>query len=401
MTAFRPTVTDPPGQPAARHAAARGARHVRRRPRSGARSVGSACLVAAGLLATTLTLTDQPAGASSRSAVVAHPQPVLIRPAAARPRQPASAPLPAPAPLPASAPLPATLWVDPASPATRARNLSLSQGQVSEAGQLAKISSRPTSNWLTGTAADSVATVNRVYSAIGSSARVPTFVLYHLPQRDCGGFSAGGAAGAADYQAWIRSVAGAIGSHPALVIVEPDAVAMAASRSCASATTDTQTSLLAYAVTSMHALPGTRVYLDAGNSGWVSNLSVLAARLRAAGIGAADGFSLNVSNFRTLGESTGYGNRLAQLVGKHYVIDTSRNGSGPLPAGSGYAGPSWCNPPGRSLGVPPTLQTGQPLVDGYLWVKYPGASDGSCGLGDPGAGNFWLDYALGLAQRAN
>lgn len=70
-----------------------------------------------------------------------------------------------------------------------------------------------------------------------------------------------------------------------------------------------------------------------------------------------------------------------------FVIDTSRNGKGPWqpPAGT-YRDPEvWCNPPGRGVGVRPTMQTGKPLVDGYLWIKVPGESDGECfrGTGGP------------------
>ncbi|MCL1870235.1 MAG: glycoside hydrolase family 6 protein [Promicromonosporaceae bacterium] len=75
-----------------------------------------------------------------------------------------------------------------------------------------------------------------------------------------------------------------------------------------------------------------------------------------------------------------------------FVVDTSRNGLGPWnPATSTYpsypAGADkqdWCNPPGRGLGLRPTLQTGDPLVAGYLWIKVPGESDGSCQRGVPG-----------------
>ena len=34
----------------------------------------------------------------------------------------------------------------------------------------------------------------------------------------------------------------------------------------------------------------------------------------------------------------------------------------------------------------------------YLWVKRPGESDGPCN-GGPSAGQWWPEYALGLAQR--
>lgn len=99
----------------------------------------------------------------------------------------------------------------------------------------------------------------------------------------------------------------------------------------------------------------------------------------------------------------------------HFVLDTSRNGLGNWtpPAGKYTGDPQdWCNPPGRALGLRPTTRTGQPLVDALLWVKRPGESDGQCtrgtagpqdpeyGIDDPAAGEWWPDYALGLAQRA-
>jgi endoglucanase len=120
----------------------------------------------------------------------------------------------------------------------------------------------------------------------------------------------------------------------------------------------------------------------------------MAQRLRQAGIGRARGFSLNVSNFNATADETAYGHTVAAAVGgKPFVIDTSRNGLGRAPDSA------WCNPPGRALGQPPTSQTGDPLVDAYLWIKAPGESDGSCN-GAPAAGVWWPEYALGLAQRA-
>ena len=101
----------------------------------------------------------------------------------------------------------------------------------------------------------------------------------------------------------------------------------------------------------------------------------------------------------------------------HFVIDTSRNGQGPWepPAGV-YPDPQdWCNPPDRGLGLRPTADTSIALLDAYLWVKIPGESDGECtrGLGptgtvdpewgivDPGAGQWFPEMALQLAQNAN
>ena len=100
----------------------------------------------------------------------------------------------------------------------------------------------------------------------------------------------------------------------------------------------------------------------------------------------------------------------------HFVIDTSRNGLGPwLPPTGVYPDPQdWCNPPDRGAGLRPTLDTGNALVDAYLWVKIPGESDGECtrGLGptgtedpewdqvDPPAGQWFPDMALQLARNA-
>ena len=134
------------------------------------------------------------------------------------------------------------------------------------------------------------------------------------------------------------------------------------------------------------------VYIDAGHAKWRSP-DVMATRLRAANIATADGFSLNVSNYINNPENIAFGEKLSRLVGgKHYIIDTSRNGRGTTS--------QWCNPRGQALGVVPTTNTGHPLVDAYLWIKHPGESDGDCN-GGPSAGTWWTSYAVTLAKNTN
>jgi endoglucanase len=155
--------------------------------------------------------------------------------------------------------------------------------------------------------------------------------------------------------------------------------------------------LISGAIDRLKQHPGVKVYLDAGNSAWIDEPENLARALWRAGIAEADGFALNVSNFRRTDEQIAYGRRLSGLLDDaHFVIDTSRNGNGPL---DGAPDEVWCNPPGRALGEPPTTQTGDELADAFLWVKRPGESDGRC-RGGPKAGTWWPDYALGLARRA-
>ena len=53
----------------------------------------------------------------------------------------------------------------------------------------------------------------------------------------------------------------------------------------------------------------------------------------------------------------------------------------------------------KDLKLPPGVRTGYAHVDAFLWVKNPGESDGTAN-GGPVAGQWWAEYALGLAERA-
>ena len=270
------------------------------------------CSAAVAIIGLTLG-SDGTAGATARPATTV-PKPRI--------------PLAQPAPASRLGATTGSLWVNPDSPAARARATALAQGRTADAAALAKIASRPTATWLTGSS--SPATVQRVVASAAAAGQLPVFVAYYLPNRDCGSYSAGGASSASQYLSWVNSVATNLGASRAIVIVEPDAVAMAASHSCAAAVADSRLVLLSQTVTALKRAPNARVYLDAGHSGWVSNLSLLASTLKASGLRSADGFAVNVSNFRTTSDSVAYGTRLSALAGgAHFVVDTSRNGAGP------------------------------------------------------------------------
>jgi endoglucanase len=224
-------------------------------------------------------------------------------------------------------------------------------------------------------------------------------------------------------------------------------------------------SMLNEAVDPLNKQPGVRVYLDATHSAWLG-VGDASDRLVNAGLQRAAGFFLNVSNYRLTEHLQKYGTWISSCVAfannpeeggwrlghyewcasqyhpadpndfstwhltdewyadnlgtavptTHFVVDTSRNGQGPwTPPAGVYPDPQdWCNPPGRGLGLQPTADTGDPLIDAYLWVKTPGESDGECtrGLGppgtvdpewgqvDPGAGQWFPAQALQLVQLA-
>jgi endoglucanase len=282
-----------------------------------------------------------------------------------------------------------SLYVDPASEAATQAAAWLS-GRAADASEMQKIAGQSHAFWFGNWNSNVSGDVGKVVSAAATKQAVPVLVAYNLPQRDCGGYSAGGTTPDA-YKTWIGQFASAIGSNQALVILEPDSLAQLTCLS--SADQSTRLSLLQSAVQTLKSHAGVRVYLDAGNPHWVAAADI-AGRLKQAGVTQADGFSLNVSNFASTSDNLSFGKQVSDAVGgKHFVVDTSRNGLGPT------SDSQWCNPNGRALGAKPTLSTGQALADAYLWIKYPGESDGSCN-GGPAAGQWWADYALGLAQRA-
>jgi endoglucanase len=255
-----------------------------------------------------------------------------------------------------------------------------------------RIAARPEAEWLNGP--DPGPVVRAWTTAAARVGRLAVLVAYYIPNRDCGQYSLGGAPTAAAYRTWIDAFATALGDREAYIVVEPDAVAQVVA-GCTRVVATDRYALLAYAVDRLKRRPHTHVYLDAGNSGWIPEAWRLVDALKASGVARADGVALNVSNFQTNKASSAYGDELSKdLAGKHYVIDTSRNGNGP------YAGTdAWCNPPGRALGTPPTTRTDNPLLDAYLWIKRPGESDGTC-RGGPAAGEWWPSYALELARNA-
>ena len=384
----------------------------------------------------------------------------------------------------------------------------LEQGQLKNALLIAAMEATPQAVWLTGnTPTQTASTVTQTLREANFQRAIPLFVLYNIPGRDCGSYSAGGAENTADYEAWIDAIAGAIGSQKVVIILEPDAIADLPSDcgydptqvNIPEAVADRYTQIN-YAITQLEQQPQTIVYIDAGNSHWQA-VPVITQRLITAGVQQAQGFFSNVSNFNLstyestfdtwvsdciafgmnpadggwrLGNYSYCASQYYSPLGTvnpddittwvytnewyqenmgtavpttHFVIDTSRNGQGPFYANA-YANPpynqpasvittlnngSWCNPPARGLGVPPTSSTGIALLDAYLWVKTPGQSDGTCdsaggarawdytaydpngwpttaaqqatfdplwGLQDPAAGTWFPEQALDLAQRA-
>jgi endoglucanase len=326
-----------------------------------------------------------------------------------------------------------------------------------------------------GTPVEVQAAVAEVVSAADSVDAVPVLVAYNVPFRDCAQYSSGGATSVAEYKAWIDGFAVGIGAAEATVILEPDGLGIiphyttleGTTEWCQPAEVDAATAaaerfeMLNYAVDALAALPATAVYLDGTHSGWLG-VGEVTDRLIKAGVEDADGFFLNASNYVATERLQKYGTWVSDCINlsvgswwqpawcasqyypadpndlstwgasdaaydqayadtgmtrnpaeqAHFVIDTSRNGQGSWTPPAGFPSPlDWCNPPGRGLGLTPTTDTGNPLIDAYLWIKVPGESDGSCYRGsavphpadqdaDPAAGKWFPEQARELIALA-
>lgn len=259
------------------------------------------------------------------------------------------------------------------------------------ANYISRMAQMPVAQWFGDWNTNVTNDANAYVSAAAAAGSVPIVVAYNIPNRDCGGYSIGGANGISVYTDWVRRLAAGIGNRTAVVILEPDALG---ALDCLPASLQQERlTSISQAVSILKSNANTAVYIDAGTAAWQPK-DVMAARLTSANIASADGFSLNVSYFAPTHQNYTFGDQLSQLVGnKHYVVDTSRNGGNNIVTGM------QCNPSFASLGQAPTTNTGRDLVDGLLWIKIPWESDGPCnGSPDPGV-EYW-DYAIKLAQNA-
>ena len=282
-------------------------------------------------------------------------------------------------------------YVDPATNAARWVAMNQSDSRMPVIRD--RIASVPQGRWFTQNNTPTVAAqVSSYVGAAAAAGKIPIMIVYNIPNRDCGGLSSGGIPDHGAYRAWIDQVAAGLQNRPATIILEPDVLPIMSSCLSAAQQAETRASI-AYAGKRLKAGSSqARVYFDIGHSNWLSP-SEAASRLVAADIAnSADGISTNVSNYRTTSAEISYAKQIIAATGisrLQAVIDTSRNGNGPL-------GSEWCDPSGRAIGTPSTNVTGDAKIDAFLWVKLPGESDGCIAA----AGQFVPQRAYDLAIAA-
>ncbi len=294
-----------------------------------------------------------------------------------------------PSALAGSLPTGTQFYADPNSAA--ARWVAANPNDSRAAAIRSRVATTPSGIWFANFNLSTVtASVRSVTSAASSAGKTAVLAVYQIPNRDCGGASAGGAPDIASYKSYIDGFAAGLGSASVIIILEPDSVALTTCLS--SSQLADRNSGLSYAVTKLKSAdPNAKVYLDAGHSAW-NSASDQANRLTAAGVLNSDGIFSNVSNFNVTANEVNFDKQVLAALGNrsnlHAVIDTSRNGNG--------SNGEWCDPSGRGLGVNPTANTGDSAIDAYLWVKPPGEADGCASS----AGTFVPDLAYALIQNS-
>lgn len=256
-----------------------------------------------------------------------------------------------------------------------------------------RIASVPQARWFTTTNTSTVrGQVDAFTGAAAAAGKIPIMVVYNMPNRDCGGASSGGAPDHPTYRQWVDQVAAGLAGRRAVIILEPDVLALMSNCMDQAQQAEVRASM-AYAGQRLKAgSANAKVYFDAAHSAWLSP-GEMAARLVGSDIAnSADGISTNVSNYRWTSDEVNYAKAVLAAVGVsrlRAVVDTSRNGNGPL-------GSQWCDPPGRAIGTASTDSTGDPMIDAFLWIKLPGEADGCIA----GAGQFVPQRAYELAVAA-
>ena len=379
----------------------------------------------------------------------------------------------APAAIAPAAVKPPTLFVDERSTTVQAAE-KLEGAAREDALLLARIPSATWLAY--GTPEIVEAQARDVTERAAAKGQIPVLVAYNIPYRDCALYSAGGAADGVAYLAWVAGLARGVGNRQAIIVLEPDGLGVIPwhrnlagdLEGCRPEGQDEAAASRRYdqlrgAVAILGALPRARVYLDGTGSSWLAP-GEIASRLIRVDVDKVAGFFLNVSNFESDARVVPYARWVSNCIAlvtqggldpracpsqfsaepferpgsrrqidaaydrlfaerglkrtpksqKHALIDTSRNGLGSWkpPAGRYRDAEVWCNPPGRGLGRRPTLITREAYVDGFLWIKVPGESDGEClrgtagpidperGVKAPAAGQWFAGQARELIERA-
>jgi endoglucanase len=266
------------------------------------------------------------------------------------------------------------LYVDRDSPSWQQWQAYERAGETAKANLIWRIAREPRAMWLGRfTRPNFHVKVRRLIDAAVAEGAVPVFTVLRAQSTGCGSdYTGGGPAEDARTRAWYDDLARAIGSDRVVIAFEPDSLGTIDCH--APSRRDDRIRLLRYGIDALAGLPNTTIYIEAGASDW-EPAERTAKQLRAVGIAKVRGFMLNATHYDWTRANIQHGLEISRLTGgKHFVINTAENGRGPLHhrLANGRLRNIWCSPPLRGLGIPPTTNTSNPMVDAYLWISRPG-----------------------------
>lgn len=241
----------------------------------------------------------------------------------------------------------------------------------------------PIAEWLTQSLEKTQKTIRENITQSITTDSIPMFVAYNIPKRDLGGESRGGLPGADVYKDWVHGISDAIGDNAAVIILEPDALAHADDMDGAEKIN--RLGLISYALEVFQDNSHTAVYLDIGNSRWLSPQAAAELLHQVSPNKPIPGISLNVANRRSEAETREYAQQIEEAYGHelYVMIDNSLNGA---PDTAEIT--EWCNPEGQKIGTLNDVAFDRDAKVEAAFIKVPGRSDGRCGTSDAPAGEF-------------
>jgi endoglucanase len=201
------------------------------------------------------------------------------------------------------------------------------------------------------------------------------------------------------FKAQINAMAKATGRHPAVYLLELDAIGSSACIARHGGLSAWEAALR-FEMHAVQSLPHTLVYVEGGYSD-SNSVGYTTRVLKAIGVDSIRGFFTNDTHNQWTSHEVSWATKIARRTGAHFIVNTSDNGRGPAlnPHPKTQGVEDLCNPPGRALGIEDTTDTGSAFADAFLWVHSPGMSAGTCNGGP--AGGFWPAKAEGEASLGN
>lgn len=213
-------------------------------------------------------------------------------------------------------------------------------GNKADAKLIKMMIETPQAVWFTkGTPKTVMQDVRNTVSRAADKGQVPVLVAYNVPGRDCSQYSAGGAPTGDAYKAWIDGFVAGLGNYKAVIILEPDGLALMPA-DCGQPDTYDRVGLINYAAHALLKDPNAAIYLDAGHSAWHA-VGDIAARLVAGGVQDVQGFFQNVSNYQFTANSVKYGTWISSCIAYATAVNPGDFGGCPNQYWNGGPATDW------------------------------------------------------------